>query len=206
MFTVNQDGGEYDSQPTLHEAIGLMEVVCDLGGSPTTFTVEEEGGDAFASISNRRIVGTFLKQQWGGSKNDQAYPCGEEEFDATDYVLNMEYEDLVQVEDGDYSSDEIGKAHVEWDGPFEVSIEESICEYFGVGSIRRITKDNYVYVRSNVKPAAATERTISVKCDIKVRLSPGASMEEFLNSMEHSFVSNVSGAVVVSSEVVAVSE
>jgi len=59
---------------------------------------------------------------------------GTEEFDATDYVLSMSLNWIHELRDHDESSDVIGEALVNHDGPFEVDITESILSFFGVES------------------------------------------------------------------------
>lgn len=90
-------------------------------------------------IALPRLIGTFHRQEWGGRKNDTAIPMGEVEFDATDWILDMPYEDLMAVEDDEQSSDAIGLAHVQWDGPHRVEIVDAICDFFGVNEISMIT-------------------------------------------------------------------
>ena len=62
-YGVFQDGGRYDDLGTLCEAIGLAEEL--MGGIPvgecSTFTVERDGR-LLASVTNRRITGTFHKE------------------------------------------------------------------------------------------------------------------------------------------------
>lgn len=87
-----------------------------------------------------RVLGTFFKQVWGGRKNDLALPVGAVPFDATKAVLALPIEELRALEDHDYSTDAIGQAHIEWDGPFGVEIEDSLAKFFGVDAVSEITE------------------------------------------------------------------
>lgn len=93
------------------------------------------------------IEGEFTKQTWVG---DTAMTLGVETFDATHHVLNMALEDIHGLVDHDYSSDGIGQSHVEWDGPFEVSIVESITGFFGIEDLQEITEDMLQEARSRL--------------------------------------------------------
>ena len=81
------------------------------------------------------LIGRFEKQRWAG---DRAEEIETVEFDATDYILNMSAAGLRKVEDCNYSSDAIGQAHVDHEGPFSVHIEQAICTFFGVEAVSDI--------------------------------------------------------------------
>ena len=81
------------------------------------------------------LIGRFEKQRWAG---DRAEEIETVQFDATDYILNMSAAGLRKVEDCNYSSDAIGQAHVDHEGPFSVYIEQAICTFFGVEAVSDI--------------------------------------------------------------------
>ena len=83
-----------------------------------------------------RIVGTYIQQEW---VRDNAEEVKRVEFDATLHVLNIPYERLISVRDLDDTSEAIGNAHVEWDGPHSVLIVDSICGFFGVDRLATLT-------------------------------------------------------------------
>lgn len=87
----------------------------------------------------KRIVGVFTKQAWGGRKGDDAIFVGEEQFDATDAVLKLSHAELIELQDNYENTDEIGRSIVGWDGPCEVRLVGSIQSYFGVESIEDVT-------------------------------------------------------------------
>lgn len=140
-YIISQDGGFYGQKSDLASAIDLAEVLLGGATEETTFTVESASGHLMAALTNRRITGLFTKQAWGGKKNKTAMFVSNEEFDATDHILSMQLEKLVEVKDDDQTSDKIGESHIKWDGPFRVEIEESICSYFGVDDVTQITKE-----------------------------------------------------------------
>lgn len=204
MFAINQDGCKYDGLPELQTAIDLAEEL--LGGVAegelTTFTVESENGTVLAAVSNRRIIGTITKQRWGGRKDDEAINCGEEDFDATDAILLLPYSDLVELEDNSEETDSIGTNHVSWDGPHSVSITDSICHFFGVTDVEDITEENLSFVRNRMKPQPSTEETITLTVNIKLRVSPAASVTAFIDNLDYSFKSNTVGVTVSDTEIV----
>ncbi len=83
---------------------------------------------------DRAIIGTFLKQAWE-QPGDRLVTLGSMTFNATDFVLSMPLEWLHELEDHQYSTDELGAEFIEHDGPFEVEIVDSICAFFGVDDL-----------------------------------------------------------------------
>lgn len=90
---------------------------------------------------NGRILGTFIKQEWGGHKGGTAIEVETVSFDATAAVLSMSLTEITELSDNDDSSDTLGRSAVGWCGPCEVEIEESILRFFGVGSKTDITEE-----------------------------------------------------------------
>jgi len=176
------------------------------GGDPFVLTVEDsDTWKVMASISNRRIIGRFLKQEWGGRKNDTAIEIDTVEFDATDHILLMRYEDVVEIADGDDSSDDVGLAHVAWDGPHEVTLEDSICEFFGIEKIEELTRENFEYVKERMKPQAPEYRTVEITTRVRVKVSPSAgddAMTSFVENLDYEFTSNTPSVLVVDTEIV----
>lgn len=203
-YSVLQDGGHYDDLDDLNTAINLAEEL--LGAVPqgeeATFTVENEDGKLLASATNRRIIGRFLKQQWGGRKNDDAIACGEEDFDATDAILLMDRKDLIELEDGSESTDRIGQDHISWHGPCEVTLTDSICEFFGVSSVEEITDEALAYARNRLNPQPADTQTVTLTLKVKIRVAPGTSVSEFIENLDYSVISNTVGITVQNTEIV----
>lgn len=86
---------------------------------------------------SERIIGTFFAQAW---QRDQAIELWNDTFDATALLLGWDATALQQIEDRDYSSDEIGQAFFDHAGPHEVEIETGLCEFFGVDHVAEITQ------------------------------------------------------------------
>ena len=84
-------------------------------------------------ITPRRIIGVFIQQVWAGPKNDWAQTIATVKFDATQAVLSLDLDAIHAIRDNAESSDDIGRACVQWNGPCEVSLTESIVEFFGLG-------------------------------------------------------------------------
>jgi hypothetical protein len=202
VFTVKNEGqfvGEkYSLESAIEYAKELLSAVPDE--SPATFVIER--ADYFVlSLTNRRIIGTFFKQEWGGRKNDTALPVGEESFDATDAVLLLPYEELVELQDDEQNSDELGQAHVEWAGPCHVRIVSSICEFFGVDDIRDIPKEAFDFARNRVNPRKPVEAVITLSVKVRVRLTDDANIDDFASNLSYTVNSNTEGAIVRNTEI-----
>lgn len=203
-YILRQDNEFYDQLDDLNDAIELAEQF--LGGvsddQRTTFTLKNEAGYLMAAVSNRRIIGTFTKQQWGGRKNDEALNIGEESFDATDAILLMTHKDLVELDDHDESTDEVGRQHIGWNGPCEVRIVDEVCAYFGVSHVQEITPEALAYAVSRVKPQVPVLASVTLQFEVKLRLLPVGSIEQFIKDMSHSITSNTVGVVVTDTNVI----
>lgn len=87
-----------------------------------------------------RIEGIFTKQVWGGRKGDDAITLEEVAFDATASVLALSLESIHALEDNYDNSDNIGREHVDHDGPCEVEVADAVCEFFDVATLDEITQ------------------------------------------------------------------
>lgn len=153
------------------------------------------------TTKTRRIVGTFYKQQWGGRKGNDAIACGEEDFDATSAVLLLPFEKLVELEDNSEATDDLGRAHVSWDGPCSVHITSSVCDFFGVTDVEEITLDLLEKARAEFEPQPAQTETVILSIALKVRVQPGIKLNEVVQELNYSFTSTTAGAVIVDSEI-----
>lgn len=207
-YNIKRNGEHYGEVYGFNEAIAVAETVLDRtrDDKRTTVTVENKDGYLLASVTNRRIEGRFYKQHWGGYNGDDAIDVGEEIFDATDAVLLMSHEALLEMHDNRDSSDRIGWEHVSWAGPRYVRIVDSICAYFGVDDIHHITPDAFEFARQRVNPRSATYETITLSVTLQVRVAPGASSAGFVERMDSSFISNTPGVTVSDARIVASSE
>lgn len=144
MFVVRfADGVEIHAWPeevqsALNAVDGKAQLAFDqkLQGKVSNY-IETQQKDVF----EKRIVGVFTKQAWGGRKGDDAIFVSDEQFDATDAVLKLSHAELIELQDNHESTDEIGRSIVGWDGPCEVRLVGSIQSYFGVESIEDVTPE-----------------------------------------------------------------
>lgn len=153
------------------------------------------------SVTDQRITGRFMKQTWGGRKGDDAVPCGHEDFDATDHILLMSPDDVRALQDGSDNTDEIGSAHVSWDGPHDVMIADSIRMFFGVESLEEITDDAFAAAKQRLNPQPATEHTVTLTLKVKVRVAAGSAVSDFIEELDYSVTSNTSGITVLDTEI-----
>ena len=87
-------------------------------------------------MSDKRITAHFQPQAW---INDSAVDIdGAFEFDVTKMIQQMGRETALDIEDADYSSDDLyhvycdqHPGHPAHDGPFRVTVEGSIRAFFG---------------------------------------------------------------------------
>lgn len=148
----------------------------------------------------RRIIGTFVKQQWGGRKGDDAIHVGEEEFDATDAVLLMAHKDLVELEDGSEGTDDIGRNHVQWDGPCEVQIVDSIEEYFGAW-LEDLTVEALESAKALANPTPPQQQTVTLTIKVNVLAANDADLTAFVENLDYSVKSKTPGVVVKDTEI-----
>jgi hypothetical protein len=201
----------YDYEELLTTEVSLADAVTyadatlkDLLGRPGyrnahyAYVIANEAGRLVASITNRRIEGVFTKQSWGGRKGNDPIHAGEEEFDATDYVLNLPYDEVLEIRDNRESSDTIGTAHIQWDGPHEVEIVDSICEFFGVAELGNITQEMFGLARERYNPRKPEAHEIEMTLKVRVVVSPGATLEDFIRDADYSVKSATSGVTVSS--------
>lgn len=170
--------------------------------------IAERGVDGFyalkyrskiiASVSYVPIMAIFKKLLPDGSVLEEL------EFDATNYVLRMPFDQIIKIMDSDTSSDYIGMSHVDWDGMFEVCIEDAVSAYFQgrKGDLKDITRENFEYVQTRLKPEEA--RIIDLECTfrMKVRVEPGLTESDVAQGIQSSFYSKTTGSVIQSSDVV----
>lgn len=143
QVTFMRVGGE----DTLSEAIAFARNYHGLNKPDVTVTVEiENTAVPVASFSTRRIMGDFTKRMWGGHSGNDAVYVDEERFDATLHILSMPYKDVVRIRDNHDSSDVIGQAHVQWDGPHDVQLVDSMCDFFGVAKLVELSQDHFDFV------------------------------------------------------------
>ena len=84
----------------------------------------------------QRIIATFHPQVWSDGKRTDVEPLGEGSFDVTDFLRDLGEEAARKIKDYDDSSDDLASLPSapewirSWPGPFFVTVEQSIDEYF----------------------------------------------------------------------------
>lgn len=90
-------------------------------------------------MGKRGIIATFIPQAW---INDNATDIdGRTEIHVTKSVLAMPLHSIRLLQDNHDSSDVLVEGLHRHGGPFRVEVTESICEFFGIPNIRRLTKE-----------------------------------------------------------------
>lgn len=156
-YRIREDGALIRSgfnTPSLGFAVdvAIQSLIVLPEGEQATFSVHNEFEILVASVTNRRIIGAFYKQELRGSNGTDVFCVGIKQFDATDSVLRMGITELHSVDDYDDTSDNIGMKHVEWSGPFKVEIVDSIRAFFGVDEICDISSDALLFAQSTRRP------------------------------------------------------
>lgn len=167
-----------------------------------TVGVETLEGKLIFSLTNRRIECEFLKQVWGGRKGDMAIEVGSETLDVTDYVLSLPYERFLEIEDNHESSDEIGRAHTDWDGPCEATLKASILDYFGVEELDDVTPEALAHAREAAlgKAASHEDEVLDVMLQVKVRKQGGVLVSS--DALDCSVRANAAGLRVLDVSIV----
>lgn len=207
-YTLKQDGGHYTEDESLDRMIGLAEDFVGSYEGETTFTVENDCDAVVAVITNRRIKGMFTKQEWGGRKNDQALFVEDVEFDATDAVLAMSLDEIQALDDHHESTDELGRQFVQWDGPCEVGILDSIRKFFGVEDLGNLTEDALRYACNRLNPREVVDETVTLTIKVALRMPKPESEQErsellssFVENLDYSVLSNTVGVKVMNTEI-----
>ncbi len=175
---------------------------------PASLTVFDDQGMAVAVFTNRRILGNFVKQQWGGRKGDDAIAVESVEFDATNAILCMSLEDIQALEDNRESTDAIGQMHVQWDGPHEVTIEESILSYFGVEDLELLSQDILAFATTQGNPTIPVSDKVTLTIDVYVSMplpdtenERNEALSAFTENLDYEIRSNTPGIVVCSTKI-----
>lgn len=195
-YEIFQDGVHHDCVDTPESAIGIADQLLNAMAQGTLSTITVQcAGRLLASVTNRRIVGTFRMQyrdRW-----EQAVECGATGFDATAYALQMQPEPLRMLRDNQESSDAMGRAHVLWDGPCQVAVVDSVCAFFGVGSVADITDEALAFARGRWREDPPEDHTIRLTFDLRLNIVKGADLGEFVQDLDCRMVSRTVGVTIV---------
>ncbi|MCC5611225.1 hypothetical protein LC612_31830 [Nostoc sp. CHAB 5834] len=204
QHSIHNQASLFAQANSLEDAVTIAEALLEATAEKglATYTIRNSEERLVAAVTNRRIQGVFTKQEWGGRKGDDAIKVEDVPFDATNEVLTLSLENLLKLQDNEYSSDDLGRLHVEWDGPHEVRVVESIKAYFGVDDLEDITPEVFEFVKNRMNPKNASFNTVTLVLRVKSRVSPGADIEEFVNNLNYTIASNTPGVVVQDTELV----
>lgn len=201
MFTLKQNGNVYDQFDSLHTAIELAEGLFEMYRSQdnTIFTIEKNDV-ILASLTNRRIIGQFVKQQWRGN---HAVTLDEpEEFDATAHIMSLALSDVKGLIDNSANTDEVGLKHIHWSGPHEVGITDSICEFFGVQLLADITPSHFYFVKNKFDQVEPKDEIVTLSVKLNLKVLPGSDLPSFLRNLQLSCASSDSGITITSTDIV----
>lgn len=173
----------------------------DFPQEEVTFSVVDEAGQGFASRSNRRITAVVRLQRWIPPREDYLEEISVEKIYVTDKTLNQDPTTVQQTRDRRDSSDWVKDGTVEHDGPFDVEIEESMAEFFGVAEPKNITGEMLEYVKAWFQPKKNKTHVAVLSVRVEVICEPGIDVAEVLKNAKYSFKSTTSGACVLRAEI-----
>lgn len=207
-FSVPQSGGQAFDFDDINKAINLAREMVpskDLPGSEdiepvTVHVLDKESGRPLAAVTNRRISGEFIRQAWGGHSGDDAITVGVETFDATVKVLSLSHEELITLSDSSTSTDEIGMAFVNWDGPFEVRLVDQVRAFFGVEQLRDITPEVHEFMRRECSPEPVVSVTLEIAVKVRVTKPLGTSIDDFISELDYNLASTTPGVEITETE------
>lgn len=197
-FYVMQDLADLGKYATRAQAVARAKELLHQApeGVPTTITVVDGHNRVLAVETNRRIEGEFHKQHWGGRKNNDAIHVATETFDATNTVLLLDLASLHALCDSDGTSDEIGREHFDWDGPFDVTLVDSVCDYFGVANLKQVTQEGFNYAKDKAKPILPQESVVQLMVSFTVRSCDELSAVDLLKHLNVTVASSKPGLIV----------
>lgn len=152
-------------------------------------------------INEVRIIGTMIKQEWGGHRDNDAIELESETFDATNAILLMPHSRLIQLQDHDQDTDEIGRDHVQWSGPCEVEIVDSIKEFFNVDELEDITEKALNDAKDIYAPVESLTHNLTLSIKVSVKMAPGSDINEFIDNLDYTVLSKTPGIVVKNTEI-----
>lgn len=198
MLTIQKYGTPYSTAKTLAEAVHAAEqALASLQADErATFVVRDDASRVVASITNHRIDCPFIRHSLCGAGDSES-------FDATDAILQLDYERFLQLADGEVAESLIqsflgNRNPYSADGP---ALLVSACDYFGVEYLGQVTPQAFEFAKERTKPTAEAVKTVELCVKVRVRLAPGVSLEDFTNDLDYNVSSNTLGAVVLDTEI-----
>ena len=168
---------------------------------PRTYVVIQ-GGETIKFVSSRRILGDFVKEVNAGLKSDMAVEIDRESFDATDAVLLMTREDIIELGECEEAVDALARELVAWDGPFTVeSLVDSIAEFFAIDNIADLTQDR-LDAAVQAHGGVVEEFTVTLTIQVRGKRFSSTDINEFIEDLDYSIRSNTDGVMVTSTEMI----
>lgn len=209
QFTVNQDQAHLDDYDCQDTAVSDMELAFAAhqeatADTPTTFTVKNAAGEVVACKTNRAITAAIHLQHWTGPKLDSLRPAGPPvKIDATAAILLADYETVVQTQDFSYCSDWLKeKSAVIHTGPYDVEVEENLCEFFGVDRVGALTRDAFEHVKSWYPKPTEQYQTLTVTVTLCVKADSTANLGDFVETLAVEVTNRTPGTCIEHSSVV----
>ena len=166
---------------------------------PRTYVVIQ-GGETIKFVSSRRILGDFVKEVNAGLKSDMAVEIDRESFDATDAVLLMTREDIIELGECEEAVDALARELVAWDGPFTVeSLVDSIAEFFAIDDISDLTQDR-LDAAVKAQGGGVEDFTVTLTIQVSGKRFSNVDLNEFIGDLDYSVRSNTAGVMVTATE------
>lgn len=168
---------------------------------PRTYVVIQ-GGETIKFVSSRRILGDFVKEVNAGLKSDMAVEIDRESFDATDAVLLMTRENIIELGECEEAVDALARELVAWDGPFTVeSLVDSIAEFFAIDNIADLTQDR-LDAAVQAHGGVVEDFTVTLTIQVRGKRFSSTDINEFIEDLDYSIRSNTDGVMVTSTEMI----
>lgn len=104
---------------------------------------------------------------------------------------------LRALRDNREGTDAVGQAHVPWDGPSWVAIVDSVCAFFGVADLADVPMRPWLSRASASRGKKPPNEPLRLTFDLRLRMTGGASLGEFIESLDYRMNSRTDGTMVV---------
>lgn len=203
QYTICANGQEIGPIKNKAAALAEMKSVYEALAFEGEVTVQMTDGEGtlLAVRTNRRILAKCFKERVLEGDAGCIEQIGDPvDFDVTCDVLSEGWVKIKEIEDRMSSSDWLKEGNVEHDGPFEIEVVQSICEFFGVEDISEITEAAFNSVTKGVKKPKLEMKMLKVTVTVFVQVKEGVNLQEVADEMDYNFQSTVAGACVTDTE------
>jgi hypothetical protein len=202
MIIIKRNNQIYDNFEKLQTAIDLADGLMELYRSKvdTIFTVEKDDV-VLASFTNRRIVGTILRNHLG-QKGNEGNGDFIDHFDATNYILSQEIAQVIDLLDHSLAANNIGYVLTDCSGQFEVEITQSMCDFFGVSSLADLTPSNFSFVKSKYAKVEPVAQSLTISVQLNIHAMPSSDIGAFIRNLDIKCISKDVGIMINSTKIV----